>query len=794
MHLVASVWLFHFGVTVVSGFGTINEPLVVRQHNEHEIITRLAFQCPSARGSDGTCFESRSLDQLAGWHVNVLGIAVTGAGFNGAVGAPDTLDPVPEGPEAHCDDADYLDVPGYPQTRDEANAKLQSCLDHMRRRFHQAVVSANRLLDERHRIRRDMVDLSRGDCAFAFPTWQSDGFGRAKCNAIEGLGRALHGIQDFYSHSNWVDSADPNKPIGVSNPPGLGMNGSAPFLDLRGNGTIPPDQIPRNLTTGCFALPDNPEGCGDCEGRITHGALSKDKGIIHLNGTFGDEAMDPRSEASPNNFPLAVQAAIQHSRETWADFREEMLHQYDMVIGGLMLCALVRDDPVKDCRNRTLAIVVDNSLTSKVKDGIYMEEAVVEEVKSRLGYHGLDHLALIGINDQGAVFRYPMGRPGHAPFDFPQPAGELRIASGLELGIDETIRAQPETYTDRGAILLLATGAERLEFSTETLLKLRRASEEGIRVHYACLSMPAGLSDRIASQVVWAPCSPGDALVPRVLKTGGIAAFIDGSANGTPPHFANLVMDRGLTATDDEDSDMQHTRIYPGITLADFLSSDQHTKSFTYPVTAGERLNFTISSIAPNEEGPEACFAVTLWYEYLVTEITRHTRCGDSSPLSLVYQATESFDLVLEAEYGDTMLKNELLHREEILFIVSVASDMPEKAETTVKKSTAILSSSRSVEIPGVTAGNFLTSETVEVVSNAATVNGRTSTSTESHKASDHGQLPVCRPTPEPEPEPKAQLTCAVPIMTATLLANNLTAELEGDDIATSSRVIGVRR
>ncbi|KAK4125823.1 hypothetical protein N657DRAFT_569150 [Parathielavia appendiculata] len=772
---------------MVSAFGTINEPLLVRQHNEHEIITRLAFQCPSARGSDGICFEPRSLDQLAGWHVNLLGIAVTGAGFNGAVGAPDTLDPVPEGPEAHCDDADYLDLPGYPQTRAEANAKLQACLNHLRNRFRQAIVSGSRLVDERRRIRREMVDLSGGDCAFAFPAWQSDGFGRAKCNVIEGLGRALHGIQDFYSHSNWVDSADPTKPIGVSNPPGLGMNGSAPFLNLRGNSTIPPDLIPHNLTTGCFALPDSPEGSGECEGRITHGALSKDKGIINLDGTFGDEAMDPRSEASPNNFPLAVQAAIQHSRETWADFRDEMLDEYGTVIGGLMLCALVRDDPVKDCRNRTLAIVADNSLASKVGGGIYMEEALSEQVKSRLGYHGLDHLAVIAINDLDAVLRYPMGRPVHATFDFPQPTGELRIASGLEMGIDETIRAQPETYTDRGAILLLTTRAERLEFSTDTLAQLRRASDEGIRVHYACISMPTHLSERDANQAVWTPCSPGDPLVPAVLKTGGIAAFIDSPAVRIPPHFANLVMDRGLTATDDDDT-IKHTRIYAGITLADFLNSDQHTKSFTYPVTAGESLNFTISSIALNEQGPEACFAVTLWYKYLDTEITRHTRCGDSSPLPLIYQATESFDLVLEAEFGDTMLKDELLHREEILFIVSVESDMPEKDETTVKKSTVILSSSTTVDIPGFTAGDFLTSETVEVISSTATIHGSTSTSAESYKACDHGQRPFCRSTPESEPH----LTCGIPIITATLLASNFTTHLEGDDIATSSRVIGV--
>src|SRR4051812_48341624 len=192
-------------------FGTINDPIVLKQHNEHEIITRLAFQCPNDQKSDGNCFEPRSLDQLAGYHINVLGIALVGTGINGAVGAPDTFDPLPEGPEAHCDDADYLDIPGYPQSRAEANAKLQACVDHLRHRFRQAVGAADRLLDDRHRVRKEMVQLTSifgdRDCTFAFPGWQHDDYGRAKCSIIEGFGRALHGIQDFYAHSNWADNA-----------------------------------------------------------------------------------------------------------------------------------------------------------------------------------------------------------------------------------------------------------------------------------------------------------------------------------------------------------------------------------------------------------------------------------------------------------------------------------------------------------------------------------------------------------------------------------------------------------
>src|SRR4051794_195438 len=110
---------------LTAAFGTINAPLILGQHNEHEMITRLAFQCPSGQKSDGTCFETRSLDQLAGYHNDLGGFPLVGTGINGAVGAPDTFDPLPEGPEAHCDDADYLDIPGYPQSRAEANAKLQ---------------------------------------------------------------------------------------------------------------------------------------------------------------------------------------------------------------------------------------------------------------------------------------------------------------------------------------------------------------------------------------------------------------------------------------------------------------------------------------------------------------------------------------------------------------------------------------------------------------------------------------------------------------------------------------------
>ncbi|KAL2258516.1 hypothetical protein VTK26DRAFT_8148 [Humicola hyalothermophila] len=730
-------WLVALAISVpATAFGTINEPVVLGQHNEHEMITRLAFQCPSGQKSDGVCFEPRSLDQLAGYHRDVLGYAITGAGFNGAVGSPDTLDPVPEGPEAHCDNADYLDVPDYPQTRAQATANLQACIDHLRYRFRQAWESAARLLDERRRIRSEMVDISNpflGDCKFAFAALQGDAFGRAKCNAIEGLGRALHGVQDFYSHSNWADRADPTKPISVSNPPGLAVASTAPFLDLRAKGPIPADQIPLNLTTGCFALPDSSPGTGDCEGRITHYALSKDNGFIHLDGTFGEVGpSSPRSEASPDNFQLAVEAAIQSSRDVWAALQDEIRHRYGAVSGNLMICALVRDTPVKDCRNRTVAVALDKSSGSGINQGVQLEQVLAQELNSRLTMHGLDKVAVIEY-DETARLVYPMGYPKSATFGFSEPSRQRHIGSGLRLAIAENIYAQPETYTDRGAVLLLSTGSENDLFSEDTLAQIERANEEGIRVHYGCINV-AALTDEGANSQISTKCTLtlSNALVPKVLETGGIVAFIDSPMPRTPGHFIDLIMDRGLTATDDADA-AENTRIYPDIILVDRLSADNRERRFEYPVSVDENLNFTIRNYAPQSRDTEGCFSVILWNKELDIKIATYTSCSSAEPLFLVYEALAPLELVLVAQYQERTTEGRHASTEGVIFTVQLETTMPEKNETATKKtSTNIASSRKAVELPGSCTWEVLTTETLEMLTSTATVGESTTTAPES--------------------------------------------------------------
>jgi hypothetical protein len=313
-----------------AAFGTIEGG---GQNREHERITRAAVACPESTDSDGGCFEPRSIDQLAG-HGKTFG----------AVGSPDLTEV--SDPAAHCDDADFL-LGGYPQTRDEASGHLLDCVDHLRGRFKEAVDSAKGLLDQDGQIVAAEVSLDT-DCDLDARTEQ-----RAKCEALEGLGRALHGAQDFYSHSNWADAADPGRPIGPDNPPGLNLPAPSPILDLRGDTapTVPPD-----LTTGCFTLPDRTPGVGACQGRVTHATLNKDTGLIDRSTGTATDPTTPRGKVG-SNFANAVAGAITETRHQWQELRAALQARYGANDASLMACALTHDDPVNDCRRHSQAAV-----------------------------------------------------------------------------------------------------------------------------------------------------------------------------------------------------------------------------------------------------------------------------------------------------------------------------------------------------------------------------------------------------------------------------------------------------
>ncbi|MFG2608432.1 CinY protein [Streptomyces sp. NPDC048514] len=308
------------GTRPPNGFGTING---FGQSAEHEKITRAALACHGGEPANA-CFQPVSLNQLAG-----------GSGTFGAVGSPDS-DQTLTG-AAHCDGADFLDVPGYPQTRAQATAALLSCVSHLRSEFATGVDKAQGVLSA-GKVLPGEVDLS-SSCTFTLGVP-----GRAKCNAIEGFGRALHGIQDFYAHSNWTDAADPARPVGVENPPGLRQSGPAPFLRLNAPAPTASD-IPRRLGTECYTLAPFGWGCG---GRVTHDVVNKDTGTIDPTTGATSAPTTPRGKVA-GNFDHAVQAAILDTRTQWKGFQDALTATYGSVQGGRLACVITHDDPVHAC-------------------------------------------------------------------------------------------------------------------------------------------------------------------------------------------------------------------------------------------------------------------------------------------------------------------------------------------------------------------------------------------------------------------------------------------------------------
>ena len=166
---------------------------------------------------------------------------------------------------------------------------------------------------------------------------------------MEGLGRALHGSQDFYAHSNWADEADPTRPIGDDNPPGLNQPGPSAVLDLRSRGAAERarrahDRLLRGAGT---RFP----GVGECAQRVTHAALNKDRGLIDPETGKTTDPTTPRGMVE-DNFAKAVAGAIAETRRQWTDFQAELTARYGREKGALMICALTHDDPTEDCSDR----------------------------------------------------------------------------------------------------------------------------------------------------------------------------------------------------------------------------------------------------------------------------------------------------------------------------------------------------------------------------------------------------------------------------------------------------------
>ena len=170
---------------------------------------------------------------------------------------------------------------------------------------------------------------------------------RAKCATLEAFGRALHGAQDFYAHSNWADEANPDRPMGDDNPPGLNLPAPSPVLDLRSD--IPP-VVPPGLATGCFVLRDEVPGVGECEGRVTHAALNKDNGLVDP-ATGRNHRSDDVTRHGGGQFREGRRGGCHGNPSAMAGLPIGVVRPgTGRKAAALMTCSLTHDDPVNDCR------------------------------------------------------------------------------------------------------------------------------------------------------------------------------------------------------------------------------------------------------------------------------------------------------------------------------------------------------------------------------------------------------------------------------------------------------------
>ncbi|MEC9343554.1 MAG: CinY protein [Pseudomonadota bacterium] len=297
--------------TDATAFGSIGS---LGQAAEHERITRLALR--------GEGFGPKTLEELTG-----------ASGRMGAVGAPDSPERgLMNSSEAHCDNADHLAIAGYPQDADTARAVLEGCRRFIMRALADAVTAAGRIVEADGRVRTSEIP------SFVPCTYNGQP-GRAKCDVMGALGLAFHAAQDFYSHSNWVD-VPANGPVGPENPPGLGRNGPAPFLDPRQRAAFVP-----GLITGCFQGKPERVLCryGSDGDRVRHRVLNKDTGFIDdRSGAIG-EGTSPRGAVN-GNFRRAVEAAIADTRAKWRYFAASVVATYGKARGERIICAIRNDD------------------------------------------------------------------------------------------------------------------------------------------------------------------------------------------------------------------------------------------------------------------------------------------------------------------------------------------------------------------------------------------------------------------------------------------------------------------
>ncbi len=320
-------------------FGSVRIPLTV-QRPMHEAITRVLACTSSQRPSE--CFEPGSIDLLAGTD-----------GTFGAVAEPDNpLDGFPNPASRHCDDADY----GYGDQQSQAEAwlELARCVDAYQRYLDFSLESASGLLNSDGSISApataifDSNGLQFSVCSFPDPLKGHTSLDVAKCNVLNGIGRALHIYEDFWSHSNWGDVADPTRPVDASNIAGLGRIDQPPYFAY-------PTPVATTFVEGLVSGCDDSLGAGRCtqKDRFGHSVVNKDNAeTVDATTCQASQPLTPRGRVTidgVSNFQRAVTGACGAALRAWTDFRSALITRYGTTTAQTMIRAIIADTPTTRC-------------------------------------------------------------------------------------------------------------------------------------------------------------------------------------------------------------------------------------------------------------------------------------------------------------------------------------------------------------------------------------------------------------------------------------------------------------
>jgi hypothetical protein len=347
--LVAGTFAFGIERSDRAGaFGSVDSA-IIGQTAIHEPITR-TLAC-AANDPVPNCLEHISIGVLAGH-----------SGTFGAVGEPDDpLDGFPNPSARHCDNVDY----GYgnPNPVSEAQKAFDECLDWFQSYMDFAVNSAAGLLNADGTIDAAATDLinalggSYNACSFPDPKKGNTSNDSAKCNVLNGFGRALHVYEDVWSHSNWGDFADPKDPVGLYNPVGLGNTEQPSFMAYPGPRSL---AIPEGFLTGC----DDSVGISPCvvgsyenaeysyKDRTGHSKVNKDNGVLDPNTCVASSPKSVRGKIivdGVSNFSRATKGACGGARRAWSDLTTALINKYGAQRATAMIRAITLDHPLTLC-------------------------------------------------------------------------------------------------------------------------------------------------------------------------------------------------------------------------------------------------------------------------------------------------------------------------------------------------------------------------------------------------------------------------------------------------------------